>query len=237
MAVKGAVARRMSRSSTGITQNSARTVAVRPRVCTVEALSGDGNSARFSSWPFSRTVVPESRNDEQSGSGRHHTGLQLMNSAASAIGHLGAALTFIDDGVVKSAAMGEHCEIRSARIAHERSLAQPVRATALQMIADHLTSTHHLQAALEMNDTGDVALPQALLDEHGPPMLQRLEKSSQYAGDKIYLNQAMAREESVVLIHGYIRTGTNPALRSVALPGNPVCGRHLEHVKTSHAAP
>lgn len=174
---------------------------------------------------------------EQEASGIKQAANKVMDTAGGVIGQIGAAMTVTDDGFVESAALGDQYEIRSARIALDRSRAEPVRAAALQMIADHTASTHHLQAALEMNETGDIAPPPAELDQRRLSMLQHLEEASQDAFDKTYLDQqVMAHEETVTLMHGYIRTGTNPQLRSVALSGGPVFERHLEHMKAVRAA-
>ncbi|MBT2246378.1 MULTISPECIES: DUF4142 domain-containing protein [Sphingobium] len=159
----------------------------------------------------------------------------MLDTAGGVFGQIGAATTVADDALVNIAALGGQYEIRSVRIALERSWGEPVRTTALQTIADRTACTRYLQAATEMNEIGDIAMSPVVLDQRRPSMRTHLE-ASHYAVDKIYLNQVMGHQESVTLMLGNIRTHTNLQRCSAALSGGPVFERYLKQMKTLHAA-
>jgi len=107
----------------------------------------------------------------------------MVNKVTDAIGgtmaKLGAASTTSADGFVEQAAIGDAYEIAAAGIALRRSRNDAVRTTAARMISDHTTSRHHLQAALEMNETRGVALPPDRLDTRRETMLEHLAEASE----------------------------------------------------------
>lgn len=103
---------------------------------------------------------------EQEASAIKQVASKVMDTAGGVIGRIGSAVTVPDDGFGKSAVPDDRYEVRSARIAFQRSRAGPPRAAALLMIADHTASTHHLQAALGMKETGGIAPPAAELGMH-----------------------------------------------------------------------
>lgn len=160
----------------------------------------------------------------------------MVNKVTDAIGgtmaKLGAASTTSADGFVEQAAIGDAYEIAAAGIALRRSRNDAVRTTAARMISDHTTSRHHLQAALEMNETRGVALPPDRLDTRRETMLEHLAEASEDSFDRTYAGQqVLAHEETASLMRSYAECGDNPQLRSVALCTLPVVERHLAHVK------
>jgi len=69
----------------------------------------------------------------------------------------------------------------------------------------------------------------------GPPLEGEHECDVLLVGAGI-ADLSTAANSLVTLMHGYIRTGTNPQLCSDALSRGPAFEHHLEHVKTSRAA-
>lgn len=162
-----------------------------------------------------------------------NTANKVADMAGGAVGKLNAATTTKADEFVKNAAIGDLYEIEAAKIAMVRSREERVAQIARKMIADHTTSTHHLQAALEMNETRGVEPPPRALDARRKTMLDHLAKAPQDSFDKTYLDQqVLAHEETVSLMRTYSEGGDNPQLRSVALGALPVVERHLARVKT-----
>ncbi|QZH74212.1 MAG: DUF4142 domain-containing protein [Erythrobacter sp.] len=157
---------------------------------------------------------------------------KLTDSLGGTAGKLSAASTTGADSFVENAAIGDRYEIEAARIALARSGNETVRSVARKMIADHTTSTHHLQAALEMNEAEGVASPPHSLDSRRQTMLDHLAEAPDDAFDKTYIDQQLlAHEETVSLFRSYAEGGDNAQLRSVALGALPVVERHLNHVQ------
>lgn len=152
-------------------------------------------------------------------------------------GKMDAARTTDADGFVENAAIGDIYEIEAANIALDRSRDPSIHAIAKKMVADHTASTHHLQAALEMNETNGVIDPPKVPDARRKKMLQHLSEAPEDAFDKTYLDQqVLAHEETVSLMESYCEGGDNAQLRSVAQGNLPVVKRHLAHVKRARAS-
>lgn len=161
---------------------------------------------------------------------------KVTDTFGGAVGQVSAATVSTDDGFVESAVIGDRYEIAAARIALARSSSRDVQQLARQMIADHTTSTHHLMAALEMNEARGVAPPPDGLDTRRETMVRHLEESRDEVFDVNYLDQQLlAHEETVTLMKSYGARGENVQLRALAQGTAPVVERHLEHVKRLRA--
>jgi putative membrane protein len=158
---------------------------------------------------------------------------KVMDTAGGTLGAAKAAATTSSGPFVENAAIGDLYEIESARIALQRSRSAEVRAAAEQMILDHTANTHHLLAALEMNETnGTKGPPPQTLDTRRQAMIDHLREAPEDSFDKTYAEQqVMAHEETVALMRSYAGGGDNQQLRSLALSALPVVERHLEHMK------
>ena len=152
------------------------------------------------------------------------------------MGKLGAKLTTSADEFVEQAAIGDTYEITAGEIAMQRSGNEAVRAAAARMLTDHMTSRHHLIAALEMNETQGVQSPLQSLDGRRETMLAHLREASDEEFDRTYLDQQiLAHEETTSLMETYGESGDNAQLRSLALSTFPVVKRHLSHMKDLRA--
>jgi putative membrane protein len=157
---------------------------------------------------------------------------RAMDAVGGAIGAASAATASSADAFVENAAIGDRYEIAAARIALARSRSAEVRRAAATLIVDHMANSHHLLAALEMNETRGVAAPPQGVDARREKMLKHLDEAPDDKFDTTYLSQqVLAHEETVTLMRKYGETGDNPQLRSLAVSGLPVVERHLEHMK------
>lgn len=162
---------------------------------------------------------------------------KMTDTVGGAAGQMSAAMTKTADSFVENATISDLYERTAARIALRRSTNPQVQLVAREMLSDHYTSTHQLQAALEMNETRGVARPEEKLDTRRETMVTHLNDAPDDAFDKTYLDQqVLAHEEAVSLMHSYRDGGDNPQLRSFATGSAPVVERHLRHMKMLRAA-
>jgi len=156
---------------------------------------------------------------------------KITDAIGGTAGKVGASMTNEAGDFVQSAAIGDLYEITAGKLALKRSRDETVRSLARKMVDDHTASTHHMMAALEMNETRGVEPPPQELDARRQTMIDHLEQAPDDTFDRTYLDQqALAHEETVSLMRNYSMSGDNPQLRSLALGTLPVVERHLEHV-------
>jgi putative membrane protein len=161
---------------------------------------------------------------------------KATDTVGGSVGKMSAGMTTSADAFVESARIGDLYEVAAARIALARSTSEPVRLIARKMIEDHMAAIHHVDAALEMNETKGVASPPAELDARRKGMIKHLEEAPNKAFESTYLDQqVLAHEETVSLLRTYSTDGDNPQLRSYALATLPVVERHLEAVSSRKA--
>lgn len=161
---------------------------------------------------------------------------KLQNMLGGLVGRATAAAVTTADAFVENAAIGDLYEIQSSKLALRRATSPQVKELAAKMITDHTTSTHHLKAALEMNETRGVKRPPTELDARRRKMLDTLDAAPSDKFDAMYLDQqVMAHQEALTLMTRYFSDGDNPQLRSVAAGAAPVIYRHLAHVKALKA--
>lgn len=162
---------------------------------------------------------------------------KVTDAVGGTAGKANAAATTSAATFVKNAAIGDLYEIEAARLALRRTSRPKVKEAAEQMMADHTTSTHHLRAALEMNETHGVAPAPSELDTRRKTMIKHLGEAPDTEFDSTYLDQqVLAHEENVSLLRSYGERGDNAQLRSVALGTLPVVERHLAMMKHLRAA-
>jgi len=161
----------------------------------------------------------------------HHAMDKLQDMMGGLLGRAEASMVTSADSFVENAAIGDMYEIQSSAIALVRASSPQVKALARKMITDHTASAHHLEAALEMNETQGVKPPPPMLDARRSKMIENLQASPIDKFDSMYLDQQLlAHEETLTLLTKYYRDGDNPQLRSVAAGAAPVVYRHRQHV-------
>lgn len=157
---------------------------------------------------------------------------RVQDALGGVVGRVKALMARSSDSFVRNAAIGDMYEVEAARLAVRRALDPEVKAVAEQMIDDHTTSTHHLQAALEMNETKGIEPPPARLDTRRRKMIDHLKLAPDDEFDTTYLDQQiLAHQETMTLMTGYSDRGRNAQLRSFAAGTAPVVERHLHHMK------
>lgn len=162
---------------------------------------------------------------------------KMQDVVGGMAGRMSASMVSSADAFVEKAALSDMYEIVSANIALRRAISPDVKQAARQMIEDHTASTHHLMAALEMNETRGVAQPPSKLDARHQTMIEHLEAAPESDFDATYLDQqVLAHEEALTLLVHYRDNGDNPQLRSAAAGVAPVVHRHLQHMKALKTA-
>ena len=157
---------------------------------------------------------------------------KVTDAIGGTVGKMSAATTTGADTFVRQATIGDAYEIAAGEMALRRSRSEAVRTMAAKMVTDHTTSRHHLQAALQMNETRGVAPPTEMLDERREKMLTHLGEAADEDFDTTYVDQqVLAHQETTSLMRSYAEGGDNPQLRSVALATLPVVERHLKHME------
>jgi putative membrane protein len=161
-----------------------------------------------------------------------HAADKAQDVVGGMVGRMSASTVSSADEFVEKAATGDMYEIEAARIALRRSGSAEIRSVAAQMIDDHTAGVHHMQAALEMNETRGVrALPKDLDTRHRK-LVEHLETAPDDKFDAAYVDQQiLAHEETATLLEGYGDEGDNPQLRSLATSMLPVVKRHLLQAK------
>lgn len=140
------------------------------------------------------------------------------------------------DAFVDRIAVHDMYALVAARLALRRSSSPEVQAFAARELAEHTTSIHHLQAALEMNETRGVAPPPDKLSPRFKKLLVQLQAAPDDDFDAAYLDQQIAvHEEMVALLAGYRDQGDNAQLRAYAAAISPVFERHLRYLKERRA--
>lgn len=153
---------------------------------------------------------------------------KAMDTVAGMGGQMSASATTNADSFVENAAIGDMYERTAAQIALKRSRSFEVKAFAARMLADHTTSTHQLEAGLEMNETRGVTQPPIKPDARRTKMLEHLAQAPDDSFDTTYLDQQLlAHEETATLMRTYAQGGDNPQLISFAEGTLPVVERHL----------
>lgn len=133
---------------------------------------------------------------------------------------------------VKMAADSDMYEIASGKLALQKSKRDDVKGLAREMIADHMTTTKSLMAALDNKDR-KIAKPSRRMSAANDAKLALLKKAPRANFDNLYLQQQAEAHQSAWALHkGYATDGTDPALMQVASTAVPVIERHLAHVKS-----
>lgn len=133
------------------------------------------------------------------------------------------------------AADSDMYEIQSSRLALSKSRNAGVKTLAREMIADHMTTTKTLMAALPRTKPRIPAPPKTLSAENAA-MIAQLRQASASDFDALYLQQQLQAHRKAWSLHqGFATDGADPALRSVAASAVPIIERHLQHLQSMPA--
>lgn len=130
---------------------------------------------------------------------------------------------------VPAATSSNTFEIRSSRLALERTQSPPIRQFATQMVEDHTAAGRQMTAAASA--AGITPPSEPLMPRHRA-MLDELRASPDAEFDRRYVAmQTTAHEEAVTLFSSYADGGDVPALQSFARATLPTLRQHYEHVQ------
>lgn len=121
-------------------------------------------------------------------------------------------------------------EIRSSRLALERSQNEAVREFARAMILDHTRAGRILEALVEETEQ-PLLLPIPISPEHAATMRQ-LETAADAEFDALYLAaQVQAHQEAVALVGAYASNGSKKEFQTFAQDLLPTLEIHLRHAQ------
>lgn len=172
-------------------------------------------------------------NDDNKHGALRHAANQAQDTVGGMAGKARASTVTTDQSFVEQASVGNLYEIEAAELALGRCSSPGVKSAAQKMLADHTTATHHMQAALEMNETSGVKAPPTQLDARRNKLIEHLRTAPDDRFDETYVDQqVLAHEETLTLLNTYRDRGGNAQLRSVASATAPVVQRHLQLMKS-----
>jgi len=146
-----------------------------------------------------------------------------MNSAVTAPMPTDAA------GFVKAAGASDLFEIRSAKLALQKTKDNDIRDFANMMVTDHTKTTEAVKAAAKK--AGLTPAPPELTAEQ-QSMLDQLQPLSGDDFDKAYLAQQMpAHQQALTMIQNYAQNGDTPALVDAAKTAVPIVQKHIDHLQ------
>ncbi|WP_052730471.1 DUF4142 domain-containing protein [Sphingomonas sp. SRS2] len=134
---------------------------------------------------------------------------------------------------IASAGASDLYEKTSSELVLKDAGNEGVRDFANMMIRDHSNTTQQVKTAA--TSAGLQVPPPKLMPKH-KAMIDKLEKSSGAAREKLYIQQQLvAHQEALALHSGYAKGGDTPALKQVAAGAVPVIQQHLDLVKRLHS--
>lgn len=122
-------------------------------------------------------------------------------------------------------------EIQSSKLALSKSKTDQVKQFAREMIADHMTTTKTLLAALPKTEP---RVPKPAMKPSAPTAakLQALRDASADSFDGLYRQQQQQAHQQAWSLHkGFATDGSDPALRQVATAAVPIIEKHIQHLK------
>lgn len=104
------------------------------------------------------------------------------------------------------------------------------------MIADHMTTSKSLMAALK-NPDRTITKPSLKLSTANQSKVELLKNAPKASFDQLYMQQQMQAHQTAWAIHkGYVLDGSDPALKQVASTALPIVERHFGSLKSGGMA-
>lgn len=130
---------------------------------------------------------------------------------------------------VHSAAIGDTYEIESGKLAEAKGQTQAIKNFARQMVEAHSRTSAQLDAALKKGNLAIV--PTRGLNAAHRKLLHDLKAANAGDFDRLYLTQqATAHQDALTLMHTYVVSGDNAALKTFAKSDIPVIRRHIKEI-------
>jgi putative membrane protein len=160
---------------------------------------------------------------------------KAQDVTGAAVGKMSAAtLGSHDTGAfVTNAVQGNTFEIEAARIAEKKSKTPGVQTFAKRMIKDHTTLGNDMAPLIKA--AGQT--PPADLSERLKGMLDNLRATPAADFDKTYIDQQVAaHDETLTLMQGYAKDGSDAGLKAGAAKAVPIVQEHLDMAKKLQAS-
>jgi putative membrane protein len=152
---------------------------------------------------------------------------KAQDAAGAAVGKMSAATVGSRDtgAFVSNAVQGNTYEIDAARIAEKKSTNPAVKAFAARMIKDHTALGNEMKPLIAAAGL----TPPAALNQRFNGLLDNLRAANAASFDKTYIDQQVAaHEETLTLMQGYAKNGSDPGLKGGAAKAVPIVQTHLD---------
>lgn len=159
---------------------------------------------------------------------------KAQDAAGAVVGSMSAATLGSHDtaAFVSNAVQGNTYEIMAAKIALQKSKDPNVQAFAKRMIKDHTALGKEMAPLIKA--AGQT--PPADLDQRRKGFLDNLKAASPADFDKTYIDQQVAaHEETLTLMQGYAKDGSDVGLKTGAAKAIPMVQTHLDLAKQIQA--
>jgi putative membrane protein len=160
---------------------------------------------------------------------------QAQDAVGAAVGATSAATMGSHDtgAFVSNASQGDMYEIQAAKIAETRSKNPDIKAFAKMMVTDHTATMKAMKPlAVAAGQT-----PADKLDERRQGFIDNLKSASDADFDKTYVDQQVAaHDETLTLMNGYAKDGSDAGLKDGAAKTAPKVQMHLDKIKAIKAA-
>lgn len=155
---------------------------------------------------------------------------KAQDVTGAAVGKMSASTTGSHDtgAFVSNAVQGNMYEIEAAKLAEQKSKTAAVKDFAKQMVKDHTK----LAADMKPLISAAGQTPPTDLDQRRKGMLDNLKAADAASFDKTYADQQVAaHDETLTLLQGYAKDGSDAGLKGGAAKAVPVVQHHLEMAK------
>lgn len=159
---------------------------------------------------------------------------QAQDTTGAAVGSMSAAtLGSHDTGAfVSNLVQGNMYEIEAAKIAEQRSKNPEVKAFARMIVSDHTKLGDEAKPVIAK--AGQKAPKD--LDQRRKGFLDNLKAAKPADFDKTYIDQQVsAHDETLTLLHGYAKDGSDAGLKALAAKATPVIQKHDDAAKKLQA--
>jgi putative membrane protein len=159
---------------------------------------------------------------------------QAQDAVGAAVGSTSAATLGSHDtaAFVTNAVQGNMYEIDAAKIAEQKSKNPDVKAFAKRMVTDHTKLGADMKPVIAKS--GQTAPTD--LDQRRKGMLDNLKAASAGDFDKTYMDQQVAaHDETLTLLQGYAKDGSDAGLQAAAGKAAPIVQHHDEMAKQIQA--
>lgn len=155
---------------------------------------------------------------------------QAQDTTGAAVGSMSAATMGSHDtgAFVSNLVQGNMYEIQAAKIAEQKSKNADVKAFAKMMVADHTKLGNEAKPVIAKS--GQTAPSD--LDQRRKGFLDNLKAASAADFDKTYMDQQVsAHDETLTLLQGYAKDGSDAGLKQVAQKAIPIVQKHDDQAK------